>query len=220
MVPLFVSIFGPDGSGKSTQAGILANYLLSRGLKVKLAWIKSYHTFAYVLSEIIERLSSRSVILNAQGSVIRINSVSNGSINRSVWAWIELVSVLPLVIFHVYLPLYMGWVVIADRYLVDSIVSIAYTLNDLEFDSSLISKALLCLFPKNSILVHLDSNYTEIKKRRGAMTDPEDFLQFQRIMYDKISKRLKVVRIDTGQQNVEETAKIIRGLLPREVKYD
>jgi len=220
MAPLFVSIFGPDGSGKSTQARTLANYFLSRGFKVRIVWIKSYHTFAYVLSEIIAGLSSRSVTLNPQRSIIKINLVSNGSINRLVWAWIEFVSVLPLVIFHVYLPLSMGWIVIAERYLVDSIASIAYTLSDPDFGSSLISKALLCLFPKNSVLVHLDSNYAEIKKRRGAMTDPEDFLQFQRGMYDKLSKRLKAVKINTAQQNVEETAKIIRGLLPQEVKFD
>jgi len=220
MEPLFVSIFGPDGSGKSTQARILANYLLSQGFKVRIVWIKSYHTFAYVLSEIIERLSSRSVTLNAQRSVIRINPVSNGSISRLVWAWIEFVSVLPVVIFHVYLPLSMSWIVIAERYLVDSIASIAYTLNDLNFDSSLISKALLCFFPKNSILVHLDSNYTEIKKRRGVMTDPQDFLQFQRKMYYKLSKRLNAVKIDTTRQDIEETARIIRGLLPQEIKFD
>jgi thymidylate kinase len=107
----------------------------------------------------------------------------------------------------------MGNVVIAERYLPDSIVSIAYTLNNPDFDSCFVSKTMLRLIPRNSILIYLDSSYEEVKKRRGVMTDPEDFLRFQREMYERLSKRTKAVKIDTAQQSVEGTAKIIRSLL-------
>lgn len=210
---LFVSIFGPDGSGKSTQARILANYLSSRGFSVKIAWIRSYHTVACILSEFIARLSPHAVTLNTHGDVIRLNRISAGSAGRLMWTLIEFASLLPLVIFRVYLPLSMGNVVIAERYLPDSIVSIAYTLNNPDFDSCFVSKTMLRLIPRNSILIYLDSSYEEVKKRRGVMTDPEDFLRFQREMYERLSKRTKAVKIDTAQQSVEGTAKIIRSLL-------
>jgi len=41
-----VSFFGPDGSGKTTQAMMLADHLRARGVKVRLAWIRSKRTLA------------------------------------------------------------------------------------------------------------------------------------------------------------------------------
>lgn len=89
-----VSIFRPDGSGKSTQARILGDYLRSRGLKVKVIWIKSYHTFAFVLSRLYKKLSPRSVSLNTYGHVIRINTITQSHVNRSIWSLIEFLSIL------------------------------------------------------------------------------------------------------------------------------
>jgi thymidylate kinase len=220
MTSLFISIFGPDGSGKSTQARILANYLMSRGFKVKIVWIKSYHTLSYILSEIVAKVFPNSVTLSPQGTIIRIDPVSNGLMNHLVWALIEFLSVLPLIIFHVYVPLIAGRIVIADRCIIDSVVSIAYTLNDSQFDSSLLAKAMLSLTPVKSVLIHLDSNFEEVRRRRGSLTDPEEFFNFQREMYNRLSKWLKAVRIDTAEQSVDETAIKIRSLVLQELKLD
>jgi len=202
-----ISIFGPDGSGKSTQARILARDLIIRGFKVKIVWIKSCHTIAYLLSKIYEKL--RRVTYNAYGHVIRIDAI-NGRVNKSIWALIEFISILPLVLIHVYIPMSMNRIIITERYLVDSIVSIAYTLNDPNFCSSLVAKLMLYLIPRNSILIHLDSDYKEILKRRGNMTDPKDFIEFQRSMYNKLSRKLGAIRIDTSKYSIEQTSEIIR----------
>jgi len=206
MPSLFVSIFGPDGSGKSTQARILADYLFSRGSKVKIVWIKSYHTLAYVLSRIYGSLSPNSITVNAYGHIIRIGAISSSRLNRLIWAWIEFVSVLPLALLRVYLPLSMGRVVIAERYFVDAVASIAYTLDDPDFESSFVARLMLRFIPKNSVLIHLDSDYDEISERRGSMADPEDYIRFQRSMYDGLSMRLGAVKIDTSRWSIEDTA--------------
>jgi len=104
----------------------------------------------------------------------------------------------------------MGRVVIAERYLIDSIVSIAYSLNDPNFTSSFIAKTMLCLIPKNSILIHLDSDYEEIERRRRNMADPKEFIDFQRLIYGKLSKSLGAIEISTSRMSVEETAERVR----------
>jgi hypothetical protein len=104
----------------------------------------------------------------------------------------------------------MGRILIAERFLVDSVVSIAYTLNDEKFYPSFMAELMLRLIPKNSLLVHLDTDYEEILERRGSMADPQDFANFQRLLYNRLSRILGAISIDTSQQSIEHTAEIIR----------
>jgi thymidylate kinase len=217
---LLISIFGPDGSGKSTQARLLARYLASQGFKVKIVWIKSFHTLAYVLSRLYWKLSPRSVELNAYGHIIRIKPLCHGKLRRLIWAWIEFISIIPRILIEVYLPSLIGEVIVTERYLIDSVVSIAYAIDDDKFDSRLTAKMLLRFIPKNSILIHLDSDYETVKKRRQNLTDPEEFFQFQRILYDKLSVRLGATKINTCEQDIEETAEEIRKLVLARVSYE
>ena len=126
-----LSFFGPDGSGKTTQAKMLADHLRARGSKVSLAWIRSKHTLAYLVLSAIRRLSPGSVTMSPGGGVMRIMGVRGRS-----WAILEVLSLAPLVLLRAYIPLISGRVVIAERFLVDSIVAIAYTLGDASFDTS------------------------------------------------------------------------------------
>jgi thymidylate kinase len=210
---LLISIFGPDGSGKSTQARLLAAYLASRGFKVKVVWIKSFHTLAYVLSRLYQKLSPRSVELNMYGHIIRIKPLCQGKLRRPIWAWIEFISIAPKIFIEVYLPSLVGKTIIAERYLIDSMVSIAYAIDDDKIDSKLITRIFLHLIPKNSVLIHLDSDYETVRKRRQNLTDPEEFFRFQRRLYDRLSARLGATRINTCEHDIEKTARKIRKLV-------
>jgi hypothetical protein len=210
---LFISIFGPDGSGKSTQARLLARYLASQGFKVKIVWIRSFHTLAYVLSRLYWKLSPRSVELNAYGHIIRIKPLCRGKLRRLIWAWIEFISIVPKIFIEVYLPSLVGKTIVAERCLIDSVVSIAYALDDDKFDSRLVAKLLLRLLPKGSLLIYLDSDYEAVKERRRNLADPEGFFEFQRRVYDRLSASLGATKINTCRQGVEETAGEIRRLI-------
>jgi thymidylate kinase len=209
---LLISIFGPDGSGKSTQARLLAAYLASRGFKVKVVWIKSFHTLAYLLSRLYQKLSPRSVELNVYGHIIRIKPLCHGKLRRQVWAWIEFISIIPKIFIEVYFPSLAGRAIITDRYLVDSAVSIAYTLNDDKFHTRLVAKLLLRLIPRGSMLIHLDSDYETVRRRRD-LVDPEAFFVFQRRAYERLSARLGATRINTSEKGIEKTAREIRKLV-------
>lgn len=207
---LLISIFGPDGAGKSTQATLLSNYLKTRGFKVKVAWVKSYHTLAYVLSNLIAKLSLNTVELNAQGNIIKIKPLQDKRISRKLWTWIEFLSVLPVAIIKVWIPVKAGWIVIADRYLLDSIASIAYTINDPTFPDSLIARLMLGLVPKRAVLIHLDAPYSEIAKRRGKATDPASYIEFLRATCLKLARCLNTISLDTSKLTIDEVQQVIR----------
>src|SRR5437016_9013622 len=126
MVPKLVSFFGPDGAGKSTQVRILVNRLGPAGLRVKKVWIRSPHTLAFIVSRLLFRLGLYRVAVNPFGLGAKQPLVYPQSLSKGIWAFIETISVLPLILLRVYLPLWMGYRLVAERYVVDTIVTISY----------------------------------------------------------------------------------------------
>src|SRR5438445_11343811 len=95
-----VSFFGPDGSGKTTQAKMLADHLRARGVKVRLAWIRSKHTLPYLVLSAMRRFSPGSVVMSPGGGVMRIKGVG-----RRSRVTIELLSPGPPMPLQLYAPL-------------------------------------------------------------------------------------------------------------------
>lgn len=213
MVPRLISFFGPDGAGKSTHVELLVNHFQSNKTKVRKVWIRSPHTLAYLLSRFFVKIGFYRVVSNPFGRRAKIPAVHTSRFFRCFWSMIELVSVLPLILFRVYIPLFLGYTLIAERYLVDTVVTIAYFLSDLGFLQSRTAKLLLCFIPKNTVFIHLDSDYSTIMKRRSRMVEPYDFIKFQRMGYKMIENSVGAMFIDTSNISVEQTSKRIMNWL-------
>jgi hypothetical protein len=100
-----------------------------------------------------------------------------------MWSLLELVSVMPVILYRIYIPMLLGYTVVAERYIVDTIVTIAYYTGDLGLIKSQIAWFLLHFIPKDAVLIYLDSDYSVIVKRRGRVTDAYDFIEFQKTGY-------------------------------------
>jgi thymidylate kinase len=150
----------------------------------------------------------RDVFIDNKGNVIvceKIPAIDRSRVLRSFWGLIELVSVLPLILYRVYLQLLRGYVIIAERYVIDTVATIAYFMNNMGFLSSPIATVLLSCIPKKSKLIYLDSNYETIMKRRSYNVEVRSFIQFQRMAYNILAKRLDALIIDTSQFSINET---------------
>ncbi|MEM2506177.1 MAG: hypothetical protein QXF61_03950 [Nitrososphaeria archaeon] len=154
----------------------------------------------------------RSLLVKENGTVIiyeRIPAINKSLMLRSFWGLLEFGSVLPVLIYRVYLRFLFGKVLIAERYVLDTIVTIAYFMDDIKFLSSRIATALLKLIPKESVLIFLDSSYDTILKRRGCHAEVKSFINFQRRAYRILAKRMGALVIDTSRFSIDETADII-----------
>ena len=209
MPPRFIAFFGPDGTGKSTQVKLLVNHFQSHKNKVRKVWIRSPHTLAYLLSRFFVRIGFYRVVLNPFGRKMKLPAVHLDRRIRLFWSIIELLGVMPAILFRVYVPLFLGYTVVAERYVIDTIVTVAYYTNDLGFLQSQTTKLLLRFVPKNTLLIHLDSNYRTIMKRRGNFVESCDFINFQRKGYRIIGNSVEATYIDTSNISVEETYKRI-----------
>jgi ABC-type branched-subunit amino acid transport system ATPase component len=112
-----VILFGPDGAGKSTQVEFMMQYFTANGVRVRKAWIMSLHSLAFIVSYVLAQL------LGLRSPEEFRAKYAYSKAFRSVWYFIELVSVLPLILIRVHIPMLLGYVVIAERFVVDSIVA-------------------------------------------------------------------------------------------------
>jgi RNase adaptor protein for sRNA GlmZ degradation len=99
--------------------------------------------------------------------------------------------------------------VVAERYIVDSIASIAYFLNNENFTSTLYGKLLLKLIPKDAVFIFLDADYETLVKRRGNLACPVDYIEFHRKIYRKLAPVVKALYIDTSKLSIEQTSDMI-----------
>lgn len=227
--PLVIAFFGPDGAGKSTQARLMTNYLRSKGFKVRKAWVRSPHTFAFLLWKLFMRLNLRRsqgdmriempsrpaapyVSEDSYGIISPITMEPpflNGSLSRRIWSMIEFVSVLPVLILQVYMPLFLGYIVVAERYVIDTIATVAYFVGSEEFVESRLAELLMRFIPKGMAFIFLDADYKTIVERRGDMAGAPDYTDFHRRIYCKLAPVVNALRIDTSKLSVEQSFALI-----------
>lgn len=222
--PRLLAFFGPDGAGKSTQAGLMVDYLESKGLKVKRAWVRSVHTFAFLLWNVFMKLNLcrgptgepvrtrigfavSYLIEKPYGAVSPITMAPPplaGPISRFIWSVVEVISIIPVVLIQVYIPLLLGDFVVAERYVVDSIASIAYFLDDELFVNSWFARMLLSLVPSGSVFIFIDADYQTILSRRRELAGPREYTEFHRRLYTILAARVGAFRVDTQKASVPE----------------
>ena len=209
-----IVFFGPDGSGKTTQARLLATHFQQQGFKVRLVWIRAHHSLASILSKILASFGYYRV-MPSQGKSYKSFDVKLLPKLKGFWGFIEFVSVLPWILIKVKLPLLLGYVVIAHRYVVDTIVSVAYFLGDDEFLNGYAAKILFNLVSKGAFLIHLDTETEIIEERRKDEELDLDFIQFQRRCYLSFVTILGALSINTSRRDVIDTFRIILNRYPR-----
>ncbi len=186
-----IVLSGVDGSGKTTQTRLLRFYVEKvKGRKAKVTWIKGNHTIAYVLYKIIP---SKHVVLFD-------NNVHTHVLFRSklykIWIIIEVLGIIPKILFDIKIPLLRKKTVIADRYLLDSIVYLITSVDDFNIVKFLPIQFLLSLMARTSKTIVLDIDLKELFERKPSFRKYRHLVAFKIALYRALAKvlGLNVVR--------------------------
>lgn len=201
-LPPAIIFFGPDGSGKTTQADMLVKELKRNGLKTRKLWLRSLHTLAFIISKLAMHLLKLDDVYEFRAKYSHKKSF------RRVWYAIEFISILPLVLLRFRIPLLRGYTIVAERYVIDWIVSLSYLSRNDQMLDSLLAKTVLKFIPKDSVLIYIDATYEAIYSR-GRREDSKEFIEFQRAFYSKIAKMLNATIVDTSNKNLSEVHNLI-----------
>jgi thymidylate kinase len=200
--PKVLIFFGPDGSGKTTQADMMVTDLKKNGMKVSKLWLRSLHTLAFVISRVAMQVLGLSSVYEFR------TKYAHSKVFRSFWFGIEFISILPLIYWKLQIPLLKGESIVAERFVIDWIVSLSYVSRNESMVNGKLAKLALKFIPKNAELVFIDASYDVIQSR-GRREDTKEFIEFQRKLYSKIAKDLNAFVIDTSDKSLEEVHTLI-----------
>ncbi|MEM3979838.1 MAG: hypothetical protein QXF79_01110 [Ignisphaera sp.] len=213
-----IYFFGPDGTGKTTQANLITKRLRAAGFRVWRASVKQHHTLAYLLLTILSRGNPNRNKLNYYG----FNDALTRRIRRP-WKILEIVSLFPTVFCRVILPLLLNYVVICDRYVLDTLVTLSYFLKDPTLLSGVYVKLMIKLIPRNALLFYLDAETDVILQRKKDEPLTVHLIEYYRRAYEIIVEQLKeqglvVTRINTATTSIKAVHEIVLSYLELRIK--
>lgn len=198
-----IYFYGPDGAGKTTHAKIIIYYLKRLGYPVRHASVKFHHMFSYVILRLLYRSSNPEWYKGFPYPL-----------NRRVhlpWKILEFISIIPAIFFRVMVPMMLGYIIVCDRYVLDSLSTLSYFLKDSSLVDGWLAKVLVTLIPKNSLLFWMDGDVEVLLSRKADESLSRELLNYYKYTYQRLESLVKArglnpMYINTSTDNLKATA--------------
>jgi dTMP kinase len=213
-----VVLMGLDGSGKSTQAERLREWLKAGGISAEMVWMRGESYLARPVLAVGKALL-RAPKETKRGEGIKAgkayddyvgskHSIFRNPLLRRLWTGLTL--------FDLYITFRAAFariprsteVVILDRYIYDSFIDIdtAYGEGGKEAER-LLGSAMAGLFPKPDLVLLLEIAPEEAMKRKDDIPSMT-YLEQRKAVYDMIARAVGAVRVDAGKPVEEVQARL------------
>jgi len=201
-----ITLTGIDGSGKTVITRAIATLLLKRRLKVKILWIKSLHTLAYLIYCFFRKTWGIEYIVNPRRKTVEHFTTQYMGKMGKLWGLVEFISIVPW-IFIANILRRINYIVICDRYLVDFLATASLRVKDpLWWIRSILGKFLLVLQSKTQT-IHLRISASTVLERRPNIEYSLDELKTLIALYKVIAKTINAAEVVNENKNLKEAVK-------------
>lgn len=187
----FIYVTGCDGTGKTTQATLLFEKLKSKGIKVRLVWLR----FPFFLSlPLLAYARWRGLSWYEQSGTARFGywDFSHSRFLQTVLPWTLWFDAFWAGLINIQLPLWRGETVICERFTLDMLVDLNVAFNKKDVHKRLPGRFFLRLIPRDALIFILDLDADTIRRRRENLQADrrlEERLEAYRILSKDLSLR-------------------------------
>lgn len=210
-----IVITGIDGSGKTTQAKMLAKYLRTKRIKIAYVWSKWEPFFAGAIlksfnTRIYLSVTNRSEFYTKKKGIKNIFFKSRLTV--SLWLVYFLLEYSLLTFLKVKLNLLRGINIISDRSFYDSFIDQLVNLENNYYllENILNSFFVKMLFPQPDLVFFIDCP-EEVAFSRKDDTPDLEYLKARTIFYQRFASKYGWIRI-AGTKSIEEIATELKSI--------
>ncbi|HUT16094.1 MAG TPA: nucleotidyltransferase family protein [Anaerolineae bacterium] len=196
---MLITFSGVDGCGKTTQAKALQAAFETCHLEVKYVWSRGGSArLVGLFTRWSKQQAGRANARAAQTTEAKVQSRLRRFRSpwmRWGWSWVIAIELLLKYLRHITLPLLCGRVVIADRYVYDTLADWAAYFSEPSTEKRLAARMLRTLSPRPQFAYWLDVS-PGTARSRSADGMPEDLIAAQSAAYRRLAELYGLRRLD------------------------
>jgi len=211
----FICFMGIDGSGKTTLVNKVIVKCKTEQISLRYVWgayeLRFLRPFLLLAKKVLVKSGSGGQ--NYKTYVSELNSLGNSVGLGHIYQASTIAEYMSQIIFKIGIPLVLNKHVISDRYLFDTVISMAVNLNMERRKRKRLLRVLTNICPIPDLLFFIDVP-EDVAFERKEDTPSIDYIRFRSGLYKETAEEYKAVRLN-GTKTVEElTSTVLEALRP------
>ena len=210
VLPRFIYLAGPDGTGKTTLATAIVRRLQERGVRCRYVWFRWPHflslpLLAYCRLRGLTRYRVVGGVRYGGWEFHRSRLVS------ALFPWLWLADTSLAALTKVYFHRWREFTIVCDRFVYDALVDLMLAVDDERLFARAVGRMFLRLVPKDGVAVVLDAPEATLQQRKADLTH-DLRIGRRRELYLSLANHLGLRVVDTAG-SPETSLKLLSALV-------
>lgn len=203
----FIYVTGADGTGKSTQARLLLDYLRKNGVCCKHLWLR-FPFFASLPLLAYARWRKYSWFEETDGVRHGYWNFGHSWVLRVFLPWTLLVDATLAALLQIWTSLWLGKTIVCERFVLDMLVDLGVAFSDSGLHHRLPGRLYVHLLPSDATVIFLDLDTEAIRARRSDLRS-DHRLEARLEAFRRLGKDYAVTVL-SSRQSIDQVSKDIR----------